>query len=91
MHTKVMGKQTSRSFRVGVSVRQGDALLTTPFNLTLQRVMQDIQILRSVVNWMTQLFGSADDVAVLSHCTAMLRELFEALEKAEMILGLQIN
>jgi hypothetical protein len=54
--SKVMvGNHASRSFLVGIGVRLGDALSTTPFNLALHGAIQDIQIQGTVVNQMTQL------------------------------------
>ena len=37
----MVGNQTSQSFHVGVVVRQGDALLSTLFNLVLHTAIQD--------------------------------------------------
>lgn len=37
-----MGNQTSQNFHVGGDVRQGDILLTTLFNLTLHRAIENI-------------------------------------------------
>jgi ATP-dependent Clp protease adapter protein ClpS len=72
-------------------VRQGGALLATLFNLVLHRAIQDIQIQGTVVNWMTYLFDSADNITLMSHSTAAVRMLFQALEKEARALALQIN
>lgn len=72
-------------------MRQGDALLATLFNLVLHKAIQDFQIWGTIVNQKTQLFGSADVIALMSYSTAVLKELFQALQREGKILGLQIN
>ena len=90
--SKVMvGNPATQSFHVGAVVRQGDALLATLFTLVLHTAIQYFQIWGTIVNQKTQLFGSADVVALMSYSTAVLKELFQALEREGQILGLQIN
>jgi hypothetical protein len=83
----MVGNQARRSFHVGASVRQGDALSATLFNLALHRAIQDIQIQGTVVNRMIQLFGYADNIAVVRCSTVAIRELFQVLEREGSILG----
>jgi hypothetical protein len=73
--------QASQSFHAGAVVRQGDALLSTLFNLVLHTAIQDFQILGTTVNQLAQLFSSADVTALTSHSTAVLKELFQGLKR----------
>jgi hypothetical protein len=54
-------------------MRQVNALSATPFKLALNRAIQDIHIQGTTVNQMTQLFGYADDTALMSGSTADVR------------------
>jgi len=69
-------------------MRHGDTLSAALFNLALHGEIQDIQIQGAMVNGMTQLFVCADDIAVMSYSTEVLKELIRALEREGMILGL---
>jgi len=81
-----MGNQASQSFHIGAVVRQGDILLSTLFKLVLHTAIQDFQILGPIVNQLAQLFGSADVTALMSHSTAVLKELLQALNREGRIL-----
>jgi hypothetical protein len=52
--------------------------------------MQGILNQGTKVNRMIRLFGYADDVACMSHNTAAVKELFQALEREGRICGLHI-
>jgi len=56
-------------------MRHGDTLSAALFNLMLHGEIQDIQIQGAMVNGMTQLCAFADDIAVMSHGTEVLKEL----------------
>jgi hypothetical protein len=82
----MVGNQASQSFHVGAVVRQGDALLPALFNPVLHTSIQDFQILGTIVNQLAQLFGYADVTLLMSHSNAVLKELFQALEREGRIL-----
>jgi len=52
----------------------------------LHTAIQDFQILGTIVNQLTQLFGSADVTTRISHGNAVLKELFQASEREGRIL-----
>jgi hypothetical protein len=54
------------------------------FNLALHGEIQNIQIQGAMMNGMTQLFACADDIAVMSYGTEVLKELLHALEREGM-------
>jgi hypothetical protein len=81
------GNHASQSFHVGPVVKQGDALLSTLFKLVLHTTIQDFQILGTIVKQLAQLFGFADVTALMSHGNAVLKELFQALEREGRILN----
>jgi len=56
-------------------MRQGDTLSAALFNLALHGEIQVIQIQGAMVNGMTQLFSCADDIALLSYSTEVLKKL----------------
>jgi hypothetical protein len=56
-------------------MRQGDTLSAALFNLAVHGEIQDIQIKGAMVNGMTQLFACADDIALMSYSTEVLKEL----------------
>jgi len=49
--------------------RHCDTLSAALFNMALHREIQDIQIQGAMVNGMTQLFGYADDISLMSYST----------------------
>jgi len=82
----MVGNQASQSIHFGTVVRQGDALLSILFKLVLHTAIQDFQILGTIVNQLAQLFGSADVIALISHSTTVLKQLFQALDREGRIL-----
>lgn len=48
-------------------MRQGDTFTAALFNLALHREVQDTRSQRAVGNGLTQLFGCADDIALMSY------------------------
>jgi hypothetical protein len=70
-------------------VRQGDALSAVLFNLTLHSAIQKVEQSGTIVNRTTQLFGYADDIALMGRNSTVLEELFNELAKEAKILGLK--
>ena len=76
-----MGNKLAESFIVSTGVRQGDTFSTILFNLILREAVNKIQISGTIANKTQQIFGYADDIALLGRNIVALKELFYELEK----------
>lgn len=103
---KIQG-ELSEEFRVEQGLKQGDALSTVLFNLTLEKLIRAITItnrgtLRSFLQQGTQWTGTiynqrlqylayADDVAILGRAAQDIKKAFIELSDASMPAGLHVN
>jgi hypothetical protein len=87
----LVGNQANRVIQVRSGVRQGDAPSAVLFNLAMHSAIQKVEPSRTIVNRTTQLFGYADDVALMGRNPIALKELFNEMAKEAKILDLKIN
>jgi Reverse transcriptase (RNA-dependent DNA polymerase) len=85
----------SKSFQIGVGLRQGDGLSTILFNLVLEyvmrRVMSPREMDRSIYNSSFQILAYADDLAFMARSLVEMKELLIKLEGPATEVGLVIN
>jgi hypothetical protein len=87
----IVGNQASRVIQVRSGMRQGDALSAVLSNLALHSAIQKVEPSGTIVSRTTQLFGYANDIALIGRNSTALKELFNELAKEAKILALKIN
>jgi sorting nexin-29 len=88
-----LGNEISRLFITQKGLRQGDALVCCLFNIVLQKIVRDANVLtRGIIyNKLTQLLAYADDIDIVGRTTRAMSESFLRMEEAAYSMGLEIN
>ena len=87
-----IGGCLSESFRIGVGLKQGDALSPLLFNLVLERVVRSVNSVHGGLSLVgARLLGYADDVALLGGTGEDIQSLCAPLISAARDVGLRIN
>lgn len=86
----IHGNETN-AFYINGGVRQGDALSALLFNLTLEKIIRNIDVSKSICNKMTQINGYADDIVIVSRSKNELKSVFLVLENQAKKMGLEVN
>ena len=83
----------SPPFETREGLRQGDALSTLLFNITLEGIVRrsEIDTRGTIYNKSTQILAYADDVDIVGRNVRCVKETYLALEKAANKIGLKVN
>ena len=84
----IVENKVTESFTVSTGERQGDALSTSLFNLILHKAVNKSQITGTIAKKTQQIFGYADDIALIGRNIVARKELFHELEKEGKKIGL---
>jgi hypothetical protein len=72
-------------------VRQGNPLSALLFNLTLESVIQNLEIRENITTKLKQIKAYADDIVITGRTKKDLIQTFEVLERESINLGLKVN
>lgn len=86
-----VNNKMSELFQINSGVRQGDALSTLLFNITLGAAMENVEKSGTILTKSIQTCAYADDIALIAKREDVLRENFITLEKSAKKVGLTIN
>lgn len=84
---RISGDESS-PFQVETGVKQGDGLSPLLFNITLEKVIQDLWQDREMV---CKLLAYADDIALIGNNQSEIEEYFKIIEERAHQVGLVIN
>lgn len=77
----VVEKKLTRSITVSSGVRRGDSLSTVLFNLVLHKTIKRIEVKGTIVHKSKQVYGYADDIALIGRNLTALKELYRELQE----------
>jgi sorting nexin-29 len=92
--TKVkIQNELSESFRIRNGLRQGDALACILFNRALEKIIREANINQrgNIFYKSVQILAYADDIDIISRSLKSLQETITALDRAAIMMGLEIN
>ena len=83
--------EVTESFEINTGVRQGDALSTLLFNLTLEAAIRKLQLRGCLNTKSVQICAYADDIVICARSRNALIETLNKLEREAGAVGLHIN
>lgn len=86
-----MGDKTSEKIQVKKGVRQGDALSSLLFTLSMDAVIKKIEDIGTINKNLTQIIAYADDVAIISRSKKELETVILKLIEEAKKRGLEVN
>jgi hypothetical protein len=81
----------STPFDISIGVRQGDGLSATLFNLGLHKALKNLEQSNTILNRLTQICGSADDILVITKSFSALEALCVELSREAGRVGLVVS
>lgn len=87
---KVINRMT-KSFSFSNGVKQGDGLSAVLFNLALHSVIKMVDQKGTIFTKSSQIFGYADDIAIVARNANKVREVYEVMEVEATKIGLNVN
>jgi hypothetical protein len=84
---------TSEPFETKCGLRQGDALSCLLFNVALERIVREANVVTTgnIFCKSTQILAYADDVDIIGRSLTALKEAFTNIDQAAKHMGLQVN
>ena len=87
----LIGGKMGRSFDVSTGVRQGDGLSAVLFNLTLNKMLKELNLRGNILYKSKQICAYADDIALIARNKTALQEMLNIIETVGKSAGLEIN